>query len=222
MLKDAQRSVDDLSAICRATLPVSPLHLTGHLGGAGTLAMRADNVAVTVGRMLATAHKQGLDVGAAMSRVLAAYGSTDDTNVVSLAGARPAPVDAARAGMALQTLCHEASYNAGWWHHAGANMRDEVRSRTRLGLALTAEKICLAHSELSEGMEGVRKDLMDDKLPHRKMTEVELADAAIRIFDLAGALDYDLGAAIAEKMAFNAIRPDHKAEARAANGGKAF
>ncbi len=40
-------------------------------------------------------------------------------------------------------------------------------------------------------MEGERKDLMDDKLPHRKMAEVELADALIRIFDYAGAYGYD-------------------------------
>jgi len=39
---------------------------------------------------------------------------------------------------------------------------------------------------------------------------------------LAGAYGFDLGGAIAEKMAFNAIRPDHKLEARAAEGGKVY
>ena len=34
-------------------------------------------------------------------------------------------------------------------------------------------------------MEGARKDLMDTHLKHRSMMEVELADAIIRIFDLA-------------------------------------
>lgn len=63
---------------------------------------------------------------------------------------------------------------------------------------------------------------MDDKLPHRPMVEVELADAVIRIMDLAGALNLDIGGAIAEKMAFNKIRPDHKPEARLAEGGKAY
>ena len=85
-----------------------------------------------------------------------------------------------------------------------------------------AQKLCLIHSEISEAMEGHRKGLMDDKLPHRPMMEVELADAVIRIFDLAGALDFDLGGAIAEKMAFNAQRPDHKLENRVAEGGKAY
>jgi len=41
-------------------------------------------------------------------------------------------------------------------------------------------------------MEGVRKDIPDDKLPHRPMEEVELADALIRIFDYAAAYDLDI------------------------------
>ncbi len=77
-------------------------------------------------------------------------------------------------------------------------------------------------SEVAEAMEGHRKDLMDDKLPHRKMIEVELADAVIRIFDLAGAMNLDMGGAIAEKMNFNATRDDHKLENRKAAGGKAY
>ena len=87
MLKDAQRAVDDLSAICRATLPATKPHLTPRLGGDGTPAMQADNVAITVARMLATAHKQGLDVGAGMARVLAGFGTTDEPNVVQLRAA---------------------------------------------------------------------------------------------------------------------------------------
>jgi hypothetical protein len=31
------------------------------------------------------------------------------------------------------------------------------------------ELLALIHSEISEALEGERKDLMDDKLPHRKM-----------------------------------------------------
>lgn len=55
------------------------------------------------------------------------------------------------------------------------------------------ELLMLTVSELSEAMEGHRKGLMDDHLPHRKMIEVELADAMIRILDLAGGLNLDLG-----------------------------
>jgi len=137
----------------------------------------------------------------------------------------------ADAGNILQAACHSASYNAGWWkHHAEGQVYDLIRIikapltplEKLLAKALVAQKLCLSHSEISEAMEGHRKGLMDDKLPHRPMIEVELADAVIRIADLAGALGLDLGGAIAEKMAFNAQRPDHKPEARAAAGGKAY
>jgi len=54
------------------------------------------------------------------------------------------------------------------------------------------------------------------------MIEVELADAVIRICDLAGYLKLDLGGAIDEKLAFNATRPDHKPELRFMAGGKRY
>jgi hypothetical protein len=63
---------------------------------------------------------------------------------------------------------------------------------------------------------------MDDKLPHRLGLEVELADLLIRVGDLAGALDLNLGPAAREKSVFNLIRPDHKAENRVKKGGKKY
>lgn len=80
--------------------------------------------------------------------------------------------------------------------------------------------LMLMVSELAECMEGERKGLMDDKLPHRSMPEVELADCLIRLFDYAGAYGYDLEGAYQEKRLYNAQREDHKHEARAAAGGK--
>lgn len=44
----------------------------------------------------------------------------------------------------------------------------------------------LVSTEIAEATEGERKNLMDDKLPHRKMGEVELADALIRVLDFGG------------------------------------
>lgn len=133
------------------------------------------------------------------------------------------------AGRVLQASCHGASKAAGWWDHkkTGLDLREVIRNpdgplQELLAGALVGQKLCLIHSEVSEGMEGHRKGLQDDKLPHRPMTEVELADAVIRAFDLAGALGYDLGGAIQEKLEFNTQRPDHKPEARAAAGGKAY
>ena len=63
---------------------------------------------------------------------------------------------------------------------------------------------------------------MDRHLPHRKGIEVELADAIIRICDLAGALDLDLSAAIYEKLEYNRNRADHKIENRKSQGGKKY
>lgn len=48
------------------------------------------------------------------------------------------------------------------------------------------QTMMLVVTEVSEGTEGVRKDLMDTHLTHRKMEEVEIADTAIRLLDLAG------------------------------------
>lgn len=119
------------------------------------------------------------------------------------------------AGAVLTRCCYNASAAAaGWWG------TDPVRAISN-PLAFS-NKLCLIHSEISEAMEGDRKNLMDDHLPHRQMREVELADAVIRIFDLAGAYSMDLGGAIAEKMAYNAQRADHKPEARADTNGKKY
>lgn len=137
----------------------------------------------------------------------------------------------AHCGNFLMNTCHGAAAAAGWWQHkAEGHTYDLIRVMNApltpleklLAGALVAQKLCLTHSEVSEAMEGHRKGLQDDKLPHRSMLEVELADAVIRIADLAGALRLDLGGAIAEKLAFNAQRPDHKPEARQAAGGKAY
>ena len=84
------------------------------------------------------------------------------------------------------------------------------------------ELLALCHSELSEALEGHRKSLMDDKLPHRAMFEVELADCVIRIMDIAAGMDLDLGGAFEEKMAYNAQRHDHTREGRLAAGGKKY
>ena len=84
------------------------------------------------------------------------------------------------------------------------------------------ERFALMHSEISEAMEANRKGLMDDKLPHRKGVEAELADALIRILDYCGDNDLEIGNTFMEKLEYNRNRADHKAEARLAPGGKKY
>lgn len=109
----------------------------------------------------------------------------------------------------LSRDCHAA--NETWWRNPATGERIQRNK---------GELLMLIVSEVAEAMEGERKNLMDDKLPHRKMAEVELADVLIRVFDYAGAFGYDLDGAVAEKRAFNAGRADHKAEARLGAKGK--
>jgi len=108
----------------------------------------------------------------------------------------------------LQEYCHNQARVAGWWNNANEDNRPT--------------KLLLMVSELSEAMDGLRKDLMDDHLTNRKMEEVELADTVIRILDYAGYYNYDITGAIIEKLDYNKTRADHKLENRAKSGGKKF
>lgn len=105
--------------------------------------------------------------------------------------------------------CHAA--NQHWWHDPATGERLNLNK---------GERFMLMVSEIAEAMEGERKDLMDDHLPHRKSVEVELADTLIRIFDYAGAFGLDLQGAYDDKRRYNATRADHSNAARLAAGGK--
>lgn len=109
----------------------------------------------------------------------------------------------------LADVVHQA--NIRWWHNPETG---EPIERNK------GEQLCLIHSEISEAMEGERKDLMDTHIQNRKMAEVELADAMIRILDYASGHGYDIGGAFADKMEYNRMRQDHTFEARKEASGK--
>lgn len=117
----------------------------------------------------------------------------------------------------LATLVHARNVEAGWWKKdADGNVIER-----NMG-----ELLCLVHSEISEAMEGHRKGLNDDKLPQYPQLIVELVDALIREFDILGRECEKAGIKLSDvfmaKLDFNAVRPDHKKEAREAVGGKAY
>jgi hypothetical protein len=95
--------------------------------------------------------------------------------------------------------CHMASWNAGWWTDLKTSL-PLVRNR--------GEMLMLKVSELCEAAEGMDYGLFDDKLPHRRMLEVELADFLIRFGDYTAGFGLDIQRAVAESEAveiFNAV-----------------
>ena len=97
---------------------------------------------------------------------------------------------------ALTAYCYNASVHGGWHNDINTGARRDFDQSDRM----VPVRISLIHSELSEGLEGHRKSLQDDKLPQHSMLAVELADAAIRIFDLAGCMELDLKDGLSVKM----------------------
>lgn len=113
----------------------------------------------------------------------------------------------------LSKVIHKA--NEKWWQDPATG---QPIKRNR------GELLALIHSEVSEALEGERKNLNDDKLPQFKMAPVEIVDAIIRSLDYLAGIhpDVDIDEIFHAKMAYNATREDHKHEARVIAGGKQF
>jgi hypothetical protein len=114
----------------------------------------------------------------------------------------------------LISVCHTDAVVNTWWHN-----KDGTPKELNFG-----ERVALMHSELSEALEGFRKNKMCDKpgLEHFDMVTEEFADTIIRICDTAGAMKLALAECLHAKLLYNRKRPDHKLEAREATGGKKF
>lgn len=110
---------------------------------------------------------------------------------------------------------------AGWIRELNENWWTNIETGEPLQRNV-GELLMLSVSELAEALEGHRKNLMDDKLPHRKMFDVEIADTFIRLLDLCGGLNIPIGEIIGEKLVYNFNRPDHKIENRLKENGKKY
>ena len=111
----------------------------------------------------------------------------------------------------LAHIIHE--FNQKWWFDLYTGEKLERND---------GELIALMHSELSEGLEGVRKNKMDDHCPQHPNVTVEMADCIIRILDYCAGKGLNVGQALVDKCAYNLIRADHSHEHRKAEGGKKF
>lgn len=80
---------------------------------------------------------------------------------------------------AMATTIHASNVGAGWWTDLHTK-ESTLLTRNR------PEMLMLAVTELAEAADGAF-GLMDDKLPHLPMYDVELADFVIRQFDQIGA-----------------------------------
>ena len=102
------------------------------------------------------------------------------------------------------------------WSEALNGMRDEVHELAKskgwhddepLSVDGIAAKLTLIHSEVSEALEEVRNG-ETDRVVNGKPEGIsyELADVLIRVLDLCGKLEVDIGHAVHRKHAFNMSR----------------
>ena len=137
-----------------------------------------------------------------------------------------------RGMMALSKWSHSINRKNGFWDDWELVSGDNPvhlsigtsEARHRLRIMFINEKLMLTVSELAEAMEGIRKGGIetDDKLPQFTNLAVELADAMIRIMDLAEGIELvdengtnEVLAALVQKLKINAGR-GYK------HGGKSF
>jgi NTP pyrophosphatase (non-canonical NTP hydrolase) len=133
----------------------------------------------------------------------------------------------------MQTSVHLTAIEKGWWEpkddlkllQTVVNEDNKLSpvGRERLNNLLSSlqdrndgELLALIHSELSEGLEGLRHgNPPDNKIPEYSAMEAEYADVIIRIMDHAERRGWDIAGAIVAKAEMNKTR-SHR------HGSKAF
>ena len=91
----------------------------------------------------------------------------------------------------IQKEIHETAKSKGWWEYPRE----------------TGTCLMLMMSELAEAMEGYRDgNPASEKIPPFSQIEEELADVIIRILDYAEHNSFEIGPAVAAKMAYNKTR----------------
>jgi len=175
-----------------------------------------------------TAEKISADAREIVRKMIADTKPVDDDMLAGLAEmADELSADSQFTAMFLTSLSkrvHDGNVASGWW--TDMTTGQDVRAWPKHILDMwISSKLMLIVTEIAEAMEGHRKNLNDDKLPHRPMIRVELADALIRILDMAGGFDevqHPFGDVVQEKREYNDHRADHKIENRLKEGGKSI
>lgn len=117
----------------------------------------------------------------------------------------------------LQDIIHEIAVSKGWWEEHELLRESLIAARhtveAKYGKSLDPKladdlyqfsRSMLIVSEVSEGIEALRCDnKADDKLPQFDGLSVELADAVIRILDLAGRFQLPVISAMLAKVEYN-------------------
>ena len=88
-------------------------------------------------------------------------------------------------------LCHFNAWKNGWWSDLATGAPQERN---------VFEVIALIHSEVSESFDADCFDYMDDHLPKRLGSEVELGDALIRLLECMPAMGVNIGDAIYDRV----------------------
>jgi len=103
----------------------------------------------------------------------------------------------------LQQKIHEWANRKGWWE-------DSPKKTRHKDWVFITSKLALVSSEISEAIEELRNGNMNvyyaDESPKPEGFGVELADAVIRILDIAESVGMDLETLIQLKMDYNETR----------------